>query len=71
MTTVALTWRKVAPGVWRGRVGRGSQPDLLSAAGVAPRLEGLAQLGEAAWQHRAKLPSWQHTVQRWDQVLRA
>ena len=31
----------------------------------------LAQLGEAAWQHRANLPSWQHTVQRWDQVLRA
>ena len=28
-------------------MGRGAQPDLLSAAGVVPRQEGLAQLGEA------------------------
>lgn len=30
----------------------------------------LAQLGEAAWQNRASLPSWQQSVQRWEQVLR-
>ena len=33
--------------VWRGRAGQDGQPQLLAAAGVAPRSEGLAQLGEA------------------------
>ena len=47
MAAMALTWQKVAPGVWRGRAGQDGQPQLLAAAGVAPRSEGLAQLGEA------------------------
>lgn len=47
MAAMALTWQKVAPGVWRVRAGQDGQPQLLAAAGVAPRSEGLAQLGEA------------------------
>src|SRR5579859_3849720 len=39
-----LKWQKVAPGVWRARVGRKEHLTLLSAAEAVPCKEGLARL---------------------------
>lgn len=44
---ILCRWREAATGVWRGRLGRGPFPDLLSAAGAEPRLASLDRLGEA------------------------
>jgi alpha-D-xyloside xylohydrolase len=38
---------KVAPGVWKCVIGNPDKPDLYSAAGVKPSIEGLARLGDA------------------------
>lgn len=39
--TVPLRWWRMAPGVWRARIGRAAFPKLLSASGAEPRSEAL------------------------------
>ena len=45
--THALRWERVAPGVWRARVGRPEALTLLGAAGARPALEPLGKLPAA------------------------
>ncbi|MFZ4507408.1 MAG: TIM-barrel domain-containing protein [Fimbriimonas sp.] len=40
-----IQWKQVAPGVWKGVVGRKDEPTLLSAAVAKPSLEALRELG--------------------------
>ena len=44
-----ITWELVAPGVWKGTVGRPESYNLLTASGVKPYAAGLAQMGSAAF----------------------
>ncbi|WP_425568580.1 TIM-barrel domain-containing protein [Pontibacter saemangeumensis] len=44
-----LNWTEVAPGVWKTVVGNPDEYDLLKAAGVAPKVEALAKIGQAAF----------------------
>jgi alpha-D-xyloside xylohydrolase len=41
-----IAWTEVAPGVWKGIVGKPEEYDLLKAAGVAPNIEALARMGK-------------------------
>src|SRR5215204_5431753 len=41
---LALRWERVAPGVWRARVGRPESLTLLGAAGAKPALEALGKM---------------------------
>ncbi|WP_222536459.1 glycoside hydrolase family 31 protein [Pedobacter polysacchareus] len=42
-----IAWELVAPGVWKGTVGRPESYNLLTASGVKPYAAGLAQMGSA------------------------
>jgi alpha-D-xyloside xylohydrolase len=44
-----ITWTQVQPGVWKGIVGKPEAFNLLNAAGAAPYLAGLQQMGKAAF----------------------
>src|SRR3954451_17611913 len=44
-----VSWSEVAPGVWKGVVGKPEAFDLLKAAGAAPYKEGLAKLSKASF----------------------
>src|SRR5436305_3812678 len=40
-----INWTEVAPGVWKGIVGKPENYDLLKAAGVVPNKDALAKMG--------------------------
>lgn len=42
-----LSWTKVAPGVWKGIIGKPEDYDLLKASGTKPNIEGLGKLAKA------------------------
>lgn len=42
-----LKWEAVAPGVWKGSIGKPESYNLLSASGATPAVEGLKNIGEA------------------------
>src|SRR6476469_5983277 len=44
-----LTWTQVAPGVWKGVVGKPEAFDLLKAAGAVPNKEALGKMNNAAF----------------------
>ncbi|WP_316842474.1 TIM-barrel domain-containing protein [Pedobacter gandavensis] len=44
-----IAWELVAPGVWKGTVGRPESYNLSTASGVKPYLEGLNKLGSATF----------------------
>ncbi|MCX2450296.1 DUF5110 domain-containing protein [Pedobacter sp. PLR] len=44
-----IAWELVAPGVWKGTVGRPESYNLLTASGAKPYLEGLNKLGSATF----------------------
>ncbi len=46
-TDKAIIWKQVAPGVWRGQVGRNDTPTLLNAADTKPDLKGLKAIASA------------------------
>ena len=39
-----LSWTEVAPGVWKGTIGKPENYDLLKAAGSVPNKEGLSKM---------------------------
>src|SRR6476661_3948851 len=41
-----ITWNEVAPGVWKGIVGKPESYDLLKASGAQPAKEALAKMGK-------------------------
>lgn len=45
--TVLLSWRQVAPGVWKAQIGKPESLTLLGAAGINPALEALGELPNA------------------------
>ncbi|WP_084239518.1 glycoside hydrolase family 31 protein [Pedobacter africanus] len=44
-----IQWETVAPGVWKGTIGKPESYNLLTAAGAKPALEGLKAAGDAAF----------------------
>src|SRR5690348_478310 len=44
-----IVWNEVAPGVWKGIVGRPEAYDLLKAAGSSPARDGLTKMGIATF----------------------
>jgi len=44
-----IQWNEVAPGVWKGIVGKPEAYDLLKASGAKPYIEGLEQIAKAAF----------------------
>src|SRR3954470_23394554 len=44
-----LSWSEVAPGVWKGVVGKPETFDLLKAAGAVPNQEGLGRMTRASF----------------------
>src|SRR4051812_19011530 len=44
-----LSWSEVAPGVWKGVVGKPEAYDLLTASGAKPNTMALQKLGSAAF----------------------
>jgi len=44
-----LSWEQIAPGVWRATVGNPEGPKPLDIAGVTPRADALAAMGEVAF----------------------
>ncbi|HKO79100.1 MAG TPA: TIM-barrel domain-containing protein [Chitinophagaceae bacterium] len=47
--TQELSWSEIAPGVWKGIVGKPEAYDLIKASGSSPNKEGLTKLGVAAF----------------------
>lgn len=44
-----ISWEVVAPGVWKGSIGKPENYNLLTAAGAKPALNGLKEMGEASF----------------------
>lgn len=43
----SISWKEIAPGVWKGIVGTPESYDLLKASGAIPNIKALAKLGKA------------------------
>lgn len=44
-----IKWEQVAPGIWKGSVGKPESYNLLTASGAIPALDGLKRLGDASF----------------------
>lgn len=44
-----IKWEQVAPGIWKGSVGKPESYNLLTASGANPAMEGLKRMGDASF----------------------
>lgn len=49
LTAQDIKWEQVAPGVWKGSIGKPESYNLLTAAGAKPALDGLKDMGDVSF----------------------